>query len=187
MLGEICYSWIWKACCHMYVICMYSMSYVCTVQYMYVICMYMYVICIYRVRVLVSFRNDIRKYIMLGEKKNKNLKTSVAAGLDPARSRLLVARFVSDPLNWPIRIKTICLKFSHQKQLNCLQTNTHIRNSTDTNEETVLEYWLSNILNTVKQSYTQYPGYPVPRGPSSWIVYVCTVHSTVMIINMKSK
>ena len=81
----------------MYVICMYSMSYVCTVQYMYVICMYMYVVCIYRVRVLVSFRNDIRKYIMLGEKKNKNLKTSVAAGLDPARSRLLVARFVSDP------------------------------------------------------------------------------------------
>ena len=79
------------------VICM---SYVCTVCHMYVqysICMYMYVICIYRVRVLVSFRNDIRKYIMLGEKKNKDLKTSVAAGLDPARSRLLVARFVSDP------------------------------------------------------------------------------------------
>ena len=73
MLSYVCHMYV------QYVICMYSTVYV---------CMYMYVICIYRVRVLVSFRNDIRKYIMLGEKKNKNLKTSVAAGLDPARSRL---------------------------------------------------------------------------------------------------
>ena len=86
MLSYVCHMYV------QYVICMYSTVYVC---HMY--SMYMYVICIYRVRVLVSFRNDIRKYIMLGEKKNKDLKTSVAAGLDPARSRLLVARFVSDP------------------------------------------------------------------------------------------